>query len=76
MLEAYDNQQSGSTGAWEQGPECPWFESPTRAGQSAKGVSWVCRLRVTASDSAETDGQNHKIQVISSLAGWLCNDSR
>jgi hypothetical protein len=41
MLEEYGRQKSGSTGAWEQGPDCPWIEKPARVSQSAEKMSWV-----------------------------------
>jgi hypothetical protein len=76
MLEAHGNQQSGRAGVGERCPDSHWIKSPTRANQSAKGMSWVGRLRVASSDSILSARLNPEIQVISSHAGRLCDDSR
>jgi hypothetical protein len=67
MIEAYGNQQSGNTGAWEDCPDCHWIKSPmlgVRASQSVEGISWVCLLRVAASDSVISIRLNSEILII------------
>lgn len=79
MLEAHGNQQSGNTCAWEHCPDCHWIKSRTlgvRSSQSIKGMSWVGRLCVAASDSVVSARINSEILVISSLVERLCDDSR